>query len=263
MTTSVIFEWTLRLASIGVMLGSAEMLVKRTILRRPGLLSPDIVLTRSPILMDSRVKPILQVLFEYRMTIGILVVRLLASLSLMFMSTSISCTVLIALTGVILSLRSPYGLDGSDQMTNIVFSSCALGLLVGTEAARGIVLIFLATMVCQSYFVAGIEKLRSKTWRSGNAIHSVAVTKLYGVRKIGEKLKRAPIPCYGMAWFVILFECLFTFGLFAPGPYWWIALISAGLFHLFAAVFMGLNSFFWAFLSTYPAVIFCRSSIGW
>ena len=36
------------------------------------------------------------------------------------------------------------------------------------------------------------------------------------------------------------------------------------LFHMFNAFVMGLNKFFWAFLSTYPAILYCNYQIeGW
>ncbi len=263
MSNIILFEWTIRIASIGVLLCSLEMLVKRSVLGRSGLLSPEVAITRSPVLMTGGVRPALDFLFQPRIAIALLTLRVLLSIAVWLGEPSAIEVGFLALSGVYLSLRSPYGLDGSDQMTNIVFFSCSLGLIVGTPVAKQIVLIFLAAMVCQAYFVSGLEKLKSGIWRSGKAISSVALTKLYGVRSIGDRLTQMPSMCLAMAWFVILFEFLFPFGLLAPHPGWWIALISAGLFHLFAAAFMGLNTFFWAFLSTYPAVIFCRSSFGW
>lgn len=263
MNTFDIFEWTLRLASVGVFLCSLELLVRRAVLRRPGLLASEIVMTRSPYLLKPTIFQVLSFLFQPNIAVMVLILRIVGSTTLIAASPTLPVVIFLALSGVYLSLRSPYGLDGSDQMTNIVFCACALGESVGTENAREIVLVFLAATVCQAYFVSGLEKLKSGIWRSGKAIPAVALTRLYGIRKVGEYLGKAPLYSLAMAWFVILFEVLFPLGLLAPSDAWWVALISAGTFHLFAAIFMGLNTFFWAFLSTYPAVIFCRSAMKW
>jgi hypothetical protein len=38
----------------------------------------------------------------------------------------------------------------------------------------------------------------------------------------------------------------------------WVVLGLGALFHLLNAFMMGLNKFFWAFVSTYPALIYCH-----
>jgi hypothetical protein len=52
-------------------------------------------------------------------------------------------------------------------------------------------------------------------------------------------------------------ECAFTIALIVGYP-GCLLFIAWGLtFHLMNATVMGLNSFFWSFISTYPAVIYC------
>jgi hypothetical protein len=38
-------------------------------------------------------------------------------------------------------------------------------------------------------------------------------------------------------------------------------IFCAGIFHASTAIVMGLNTFFWAFLATYPAVFFVNQDI--
>ena len=263
MNPSNILELTIRIASVGVLLSCSEFLYMRAILRRPGLLASEVAQTRSPLLMKGKRQYFFSKVFGIELTLVLLVARWLSAVCLLLIPLSVLPTSIIALTGIYIGLRSPYGLDGSDQMTNIVFGASALGLAVGSELAQSFVLIFLAATVVQAYFVAGIEKFRSHTWRCGDAIPAVALTKLYGIRQMGECLRKWPMLCWAVAWFVILFETLFPVAYAVPGPAWIVAIASAGLFHLVAAGTMGLNTFFWAFASTYPALVFCRHHFPW
>jgi hypothetical protein len=43
---------------------------------------------------------------------------------------------------------------------------------------------------------------------------------------------------------------------FLPATLLWIFLATGILFHLTIALIMGLNTFFWSYISTYPAILF-------
>ena len=63
--------------------------------------------------------------------------------------------------------------------------------------------------------------------------------------------------CAAAAWFVIAFEVTFPLAL-VLGPTGVAVYAAVGaLFHVSNAVLMGLNTFVWAFVATYPAVLFC------
>lgn len=71
-----------------------------------------------------------------------------------------------------------------------------------------------------------------------------------------------PHPARGMhsvplvlAWGTILAEALFPLLLLAPPAVLGSVLAGFFVFHLAAAVFMGLNTYPWAFLAAYPATV--------
>ncbi|MEL6536471.1 MAG: hypothetical protein AAFQ98_13730, partial [Bacteroidota bacterium] len=70
---------------------------------------------------------------------------------------------------------------------------------------------------------------------------------LYGKPKVQQVL----------TWSTLLFELLFPLFLFTPYPYAWVFLAEGVLLHGSIALLMGLNSFFWAFIATYPALWVC------
>jgi hypothetical protein len=45
--------------------------------------------------------------------------------------------------------------------------------------------------------------------------------------------------------------------LIAPRPLAILLLLSGIAFHVTAAIAMGLNTFLWSFLATYPALVYC------
>ena len=70
----------------------------------------------------------------------------------------------------------------------------------------------------------------------------------------------------GLCWLVILGETLFPIVLILPPDALYVVLGASIVFHFMTAYFMGLNTFVWAFIATYPSVISLsltvRKSIG-
>ena len=77
----------------------------------------------------------------------------------------------------------------------------------------------------------------------------------YGHRSSAAVANRSKVACLLICWLVIVGETLFPVSLFLPKSALMIALGSFAVFHLFNAIFMGLNTFVWSFIATYPAVI--------
>lgn len=146
---------------------------------------------------------------------------------------------------------------GSDSM----FFQVQLGLFV---AAAGFVspplvaigLAWIAAHSVLSYFLAGVAKARSRRWWNGEAIQNLLRTcRPYAVwspmRAIASGAKL--FPWTGV--FVVLFELAAPAVLVIPPGQRMLFLILGFLFHLGIAVALGLNRFFWAWISTYPALL--------
>jgi hypothetical protein len=63
------------------------------------------------------------------------------------------------------------------------------------------------------------------------------------------------------AWCVILWETTFPIAILAPNRVRWVLLGLGACFHIGVAVGMGLNTFLWAFVATYPAVEYCAITL--
>jgi hypothetical protein len=84
---------------------------------------------------------------------------------------------------------------------------------------------------------------------------------MYGCAPVGRFLAARPRLCAVLARGAVAFECLFPLALVLPLPMR-LGLLAAGLlFHLLNGLFMGLNTFFWSFTATYPAILYCAASL--
>lgn len=155
-------------------------------------------------------------------------------------------------------VRSAYGGDGADQMLLVVFSGLALaGLLPRSGVAPLIPVGFVAAQLTLSYIVAGVAKAVSREWRDGSGITGVLSTYGYGSPAASALLRSHPSLALIMSWSVILFESTFWLAWLLPWPAGLVYLAMGAMFHLGVALLMGLNTFVFAFLATYPIMGYC------
>jgi hypothetical protein len=167
----------------------------------------------------------------------------------------------ITITSLLLAYRGLDGKNGADQMTKITFLSLTLALISSSIVTWRIELAFLSLQLILAYCTAGILKLREKTWRDGAALLMILRQITYGNARVWCFAKRHPLVTRLVSMGTIAFECCFPCALLIPWKFSLIVL-SVGLgFHLFNAIVVGLNTFFWAFMGVYPAVIWCAAWI--
>ncbi|GAA3050529.1 hypothetical protein FHS39_000953 [Streptomyces olivoverticillatus] len=252
-----------QIAAVGVVVSVAELLAARAQLAPAGLLNYPVPRTRSRRLVAAPYAPVLAAVFDYPAVLFLLGIRLAAAAAVAVGAPAdgagTALVVLLAATSAAMSLRSPFGNDGADQMTVLVFGSAALARLAGTPLAAQAALWFLAAQTCLSYLTAGIAKSSARMWRDGTAIRGIFRTVVYGHARAGAYVARHPGLATAAGWSVIVTECAFVAVFVTPSPYVYVILAGGLGFHLASAVLMGLNTFTWAFGATYPALIFCAS----
>jgi hypothetical protein len=164
--------------------------------------------------------------------------------------------VVVVAVSLLLHIRNPFGLDGSDQMSLVIFGALlVVALAPESEPLVYVALVFITCQLYLAYLTAGIAKLVSRTWRSGSALVGILGTDSYGYPSLGALLARSRPLAFLGAWSVITFECLFPAATNFSETGLVIALASGLIFHLSTAIVMGLNSFVWSFAAAYPAVI--------
>lgn len=251
---------TLGLASVGATISTLEWLANRRQFGETGLLSWKTA-RGIPSLARSSLRAALGSVLAYPNIVGLFAVRLaaLAALPAALLSGRFVAGVLglVFATTLLVNLRISDGIDGSDQMSTQVFGALFLGYLPGTNLALDAALGYLALQSCLSYWSAGWAKIQSPAWREGSAVLAVVNTRTYGhpwaVRLLSERLRLTR----SLAWGAMAVELAFPLVLVVGYPCLLVFLAWGLVFHVLNALVMGFNTFFWSFVATYPAILYC------
>jgi hypothetical protein len=258
---------TVSLLGIGSFTSTLEWLANRRQFAAGGLLSFDVLGSR-PLLAGPRLRArLLRAALSYRPYCTALFIRLAALAALpVFVgldrySVIVGLLAIILVTAFLINVRSPFGLDGSDQMTTHVYGALFIGLLVGGPGLVKFALWYIAAQSALSYFTSGTAKLVSPFWRHGDVSHRVFNTRTYGIEPVARVLKDRRHLARFLDWAAITAEMLFPLCLVCGFPIVFVFLAWGVLFHVANAAIMGLNSFFWAFVATYPALLYTAAMI--
>jgi hypothetical protein len=241
-----------RLAAIAVAVSGAEMLAIRTTFAEGGVLAATTVgIARGgtgPVRMAATT-------LNLGLLVQVAAAVCVAALGITGPAGGAALTVcLAALTAV--RWRRLLGGDGAEQMSSIVLIAAWLAVLAGPDPVRlRVAVTFIAAQAALSYVTAGVAKLRSATWRSGRALPMILATEVHGQAWAAELLTRHRLLALASGWLVMAFECLFPIGMLLGPPVVLVILAVGLVFHAACAVVMGLNTFVWAFLATYPCVL--------
>ena len=254
------------IASIGVAISSLEDLANFQQFKDSGLLSWEVSRLQTRWTASGFIGNIVDYFLAFPRYRYVILIRLISSVliaSLKFSGAAVALLLLlIVITTFSLYVRNPYGLDGSHQMNLILFVGLFFSSLVTDGSiAKEISIWFIAAQAGLAYFVSGTSKLKSSIWRSGSALTGILSTQIYGHRISYEFLSQHSAVSMILSWMTILFECAFP-AVFVVDLKYGILILAAGvLFHLSTAIIMGLNNFFWSFIATYPAILYCSLQI--
>lgn len=148
---------------------------------------------------------------------------------------------------------------GSDFLTLVVLTGLliAYGVGSGGDADLGARagLWYVCIQSVTSYFMSGTVKLLRPEWRSGRAMIIFLNAAIYGPLPPRHWLSQRFWAVIG-SWAFILWECAFPLALLSPMHAVGFCVI-ASLFHFLVFWFFGLNRFFWAWIASFPAIIWC------
>lgn len=254
---------TLAVVSIPIIIDSVEVISERRHYGQNGIYNYEVLRTYRKFMMGKVAGPIFQALFEYPRFIFLMVFQVsLAAILFSHIFINVVEPLVAPAIGIILlilmltHLRSQYGLDGSDQMKVIVVAGLFVFYAVPDPVIQQFSLLFIAFQSLLSYFTSGFAKLVSPIWRGGQAMSGIVSTMSYGNKTVSRLLLGNPTLSKLLCWIVIVFECGLPLLVFTGGDTALVFAIVGVAFHLSIALLMHLNSFFWTFISTYPALLF-------
>ncbi len=253
------------LTGIAVALGSLEDLVRYAAFSDDGLMSWKVVRLRSRWIAGGRTGAAADAVLSFPRYRWVIAARLAAALAVIPFSRlggAPQAALFLALSGAAIAenIRCPYGQTGAQQMTLVLCIALFLANLAPDgHAVQRICLWFIALQATLAYLTSGLSKLASARWRSGEALVGIMGTTIYGNRPLHRVLQRWRALPFVASWGTMLFESCFFLVFLGCGELTLALIATALLFHLTVAFAMGLNLFFWAFLATYPAILFCTS----
>jgi hypothetical protein len=208
------------------------------------------------------VRWLLDRLFQARVYQGLLWMRGVLCVVLMAGHAELGVSFALFVLAVLLLLRWRGAFNGgSDFMTLVGLTGLllahGLGTLTETAAAWHIALWYVALQSLSSYFVSGWIKFMRAEWRSGQALTVFLDEAVHGPLP-DKSIFRSPMVARLCSWSFILWEGLFPLALWS----FHVAAVFcavAAVFHFLVYWFFGLNRFFWAWLSTFPAILYCAS----
>jgi len=193
-----------------------------------------------------------------------LLLRLAAAASLYAGSSIVSATLLFFSTiAILIRWRGAFN-GGSDFMTIIALTGLMIahwGQWVVSPALAwqaGLGYVCLQTMT--SYFISGAIKVFSKEWRNGIALPYFLDGGIYGPLAEDSVFRKRFI-CIACSWGFIVWECSVPVAFLGPRVamvYCAIALV----FHILVFAFFGLNRFVWAWVVSFPAVVYWGGGDG-
>ncbi len=266
-------ELTTRLAGVSVAVSAAEWLAARRAFADDAVLGWPLLRQHSRLRGDGPVIRALGTLFSARGFAALQVLRLLAGLTLalavahpvarpaaLFVATVAACLTNLRQFGV--------GVIGGDRMRLVVLGALVLQELApDREPATRAALWFIAAQCALAYCTSGVLKSRATEWRSGTALGVLLRDEFMGDRRLAGWLAGNPTVNRGATWSVLALEVLFPLALLGGTPVAVVFVAGAFLMHLGIGHFMGLAPFLWAFLASYPAVLFAsaqvRDWLGW
>lgn len=191
----------------------------------------------------------------------LLTLRLLLAVLLLEGQATPTLAVMLFASSVLLLFRWRGAFNGgSDFMTLVGVSALLIAQLVGLitdnpDLGWRAGLWYVTVHVLSSYFVSGWVKLLRPEWRNGRAMTIFLEAGVYGPLP-PHSLYRHPVVARLVTWVFTVWEGCFPLALLDVRIAWFMC-CTAPVFHYLVYWHFGLNRFFWAWLATYPAVLYC------
>ena len=160
--------------------------------------------------------------------------------------------------------RPPVGvfvaIDGAEHMFTAILLALGPTFLLTSTVCMKAALAFVAVEALLEYAVSGWSKLTDwRGWVQGPYLRQVFASYNYGHPRAAAFLQASPATAGIVSGALIALELSVVLSVVLPPPLAEALLLLMFGFHLGAAFIMGLNTYFWAFVAAYPAILYCRN----
>lgn len=264
-------ELVARLAAVSAACSALESLAARRVFADEAMLGWPLLRKRSRLSGDGLVALALGALFTERGILWLHGARLLAAGLLLGMMhhdflRPASFFVLFVAQCFLHLRQFGVAIIGGDRMRMLVLGALTLRELAPESAlAAKAALWFIAGQCALAYCTSGLLKWwRTPEWRHGTAVGRLLDNEFLGHPGLAAWLTASPGMNRAATWGVLALEVGFPLALVGGPPVAAVFVAGAFLMHLGIGHFMGLAPFLWAFLASYPAVLFVSAQVrGW
>lgn len=206
------------------------------------------------------VRSVLDVLFKPQVHQLHLCLRLAAAVVLAVQGASLPLLAFLFAGNLLILIRWRGAFNGgSDFMTLVVLTGLLIAQVVSTwgnpllgwQAGFW----YIAIQSITSYFMSGSVKLLRAEWRNGSAMSIFLNAAIYGPLSPAHPLRNKWLAMVG-SWGFIVWEILFPLSLLDARLAVVLCAVAA-MFHFLVFWFFGLNRFFWAWMCSFPAIVWC------
>ena len=190
----------------------------------------------------------------------IVVAHILAALAaLLFAPFYFLCVLTLTHFLICIRFRGTFN-GGSDMMIFVLLTGAIIANSSASVHMQKLGLLYIAVHAIFSYLKAGWVKIKNKEWRSGKALPIFLSQSLFtDIQKMAIWMDSRPRLALGLCWLTIFFE-LGIVSLPFLGFNLLLYFAAAVLFHFIIYINFGLNRFFWAWLSAWPAIFYFMTS---
>ena len=264
-------ELVARLVAVSAACSATESLAARRVFADDALLGWPLLKKRSRLPGDGPVARAFGVLFPEAGILWLHTARLVAAGLLLGMAhhdlmRPASLFVLFVAQCFLHLRQFGVAIIGGDRMRMLILGALTLREFAPESAlATKAALWFIAGQCALSYCTSGLLKWwRTAEWRNGTAVGLLLRQEFLGDTCVATWLTSHPGLNRAATWGVLALEVFFPLALVSGLPVSAVFVASAFLMHLGIGHFMGLAPFLWAFLASYPAVLFVSEQVrGW
>ncbi|WP_344851213.1 hypothetical protein [Pedobacter jeongneungensis] len=245
--------------AIQTIIATGELLRYYRIYRKDGLMAWDLQRSGPKLAVYVR-KLKLDFVCKYPNVLFVLILRLLSAIALIpivwLHQSAVIPLLLITVINLLMQIRNSQSNDGSDQMATVCYIVLLFANVINTVTSMSCALFFIAAQAALAYGTSGFLKMQKIGWYNGEYVTDILKTSSYGNKKVLAITQKSRSVAKVLGIMVVYGDCLLSVSFLFPPHICMFILVFGVCLHVGIGRIMGLNTFLWSYIATYPATYY-------